>query len=117
MSKQTNKILFYYVNPFYYYQLYYYFINPFLYGLVGMGRKRLGIVARSFTIETRQSDLIDKLADRGNKPASHIVRMALVQYLKQYTDTWECLVCGNHNNLKFEKCWNCDADKNTQGKM
>jgi hypothetical protein len=44
-----------------------------------MGRKRLGVVARSFTIETRQSDLID--------------------------------------NLKFEKCWNCDADKNTQGKM
>lgn len=79
-----------------------------------MGRKRLGIVARSFTIETRQSELIDKLADRGNKPASHIVRMALVQYLKQYTDTWECLVCGNHNNLKFEKCWNCDASKNTQ---
>ena len=79
-----------------------------------MGRRRLGIVARSFTIETRQSELIDKLADRGNKPASHIVRMALVQYLKQYTDTWECLVCGNHNNLKFEQCWNCDAAKNTQ---
>ena len=82
-----------------------------------MGRKRLGIVARSFTIENRQSDLIDKLADRGNKPASHIVRMALTQYLKQYTDTWECLVCHNHNNTKFTKCWNCDADKNTQGKI
>ena len=26
-----------------------------------MGRKRLGIVARSFTIETRQSELIDKI--------------------------------------------------------
>ena len=82
--------------------------------LLTMGRKRLGVVARSFTIETRQSDLIDKLADRANKPASHIVRMALVQYLKQYTDTWECLVCHNHNNLKFEKCWNCDAPKNMQ---
>ena len=85
--------------------------------LVSMGRKRLGVVARSFTIETRQSDLIDKLADRGGKPASHIVRMALVQYLKQYTDTWECLVCHNHNNLKFEKCWNCDAEKNMQGQI
>ena len=79
-----------------------------------MGRRRLGIVARSFTIETRQSELIDKLADRGNKPASHIVRMALVEYLKQYTDTWQCLACGMNNNNKYEQCWNCHADKNTQ---
>tara|TARA_R110001599_G_scaffold46047_1_gene135402 strand:- start:43 stop:339 length:297 start_codon:yes stop_codon:yes gene_type:complete len=79
-----------------------------------MGRKRLGVVARSFTIETRQSDLIDKLADRGNKPASHIVRMALVQYLAGYMDTWECLVCHSHNDNKFDKCWNCNCDKDYQ---
>jgi hypothetical protein len=85
--------------------------------LLLMGRKRLGVMARSFTIETRQSDLIDKLADRGNKPASHIVRMALVQYLKGYMDTWECLVCHSHNDNKFEKCWNCNFEKDTQGLM
>ena len=79
-----------------------------------MGRRRLGIVARSFTIETRQSELIDKLADRGNKPASHIVRMALVQYLKQYTEKWECLVCHSYNDNKYTKCWNCDHEKDTK---
>jgi len=78
-----------------------------------MGRKRLGIVARSFTIENRQSDLIDKLAQRGNKPASHIVRMALVQYLKQYTDTWECLVCRKHNDKRFKTCWDCQSEMGT----
>lgn len=78
-----------------------------------MGRKRLGIVARSFTIENRQSDLIDKLADRGNKPASHIVRMALAAYLKQYTDTWECLVCRKHNDNRYTKCWDCQNEKGT----
>ncbi len=83
--------------------------------LIDMGRKRLGIVARSFTIETRQSELIDKLANQGNKPASHIVRMALVQYLKQYTDTWECLVCGKHSDERYSECWNCNQPKGTQG--
>jgi hypothetical protein len=80
-----------------------------------MGRRRLGIVARSFTITGKQSDLIDKLARQGRKPASHIVRMALVDYLKQFMDKWECLVCGKSNNDLYIDCFNCTYPKGTQG--
>ena len=80
-----------------------------------MGRRRLGIIARSFTIESKQSDLIDKLAHQGSKPASHIVRMALSEYLKKYTDMWNCLVCGKQNHIQYDQCWGCDQPKGTQG--
>jgi|TARA_R110001599_G_scaffold278133_1_gene479528 hypothetical protein len=80
-----------------------------------MGRRRLGIVARSFTIESKQSDLIDKLAQQGSKPASHIVRMALSEYLRKYTDMWNCLVCGKQNHIQYDQCWGCDQPKGTQG--
>jgi hypothetical protein len=80
-----------------------------------MGRRRLGIVARSFTIDLKQSELIDTLSYKRGKPASHIVRMALTEYLKRYTDSWECLVCGKENNTRYTDCWGCDQPKGTQG--
>jgi len=85
--------------------------------ILDMGRKRLGIVARSFTITAKQSELIDKLATQGRKPASHIVRMALVSYLKQFMDKWECLVCGKSNNNLYDDCFNCTQPKGTQGEL
>jgi hypothetical protein len=77
-----------------------------------MGRRRLGIVARSFTIESKQSDFHPQ---QGSKPASHIVRMALSEYLRKYTDMWNCLVCGKQNHIQYDQCWGCDQPKGTQG--
>ena len=41
--------------------------------------------------------------------------MALAEYLRKYTDMWNCLVCGKQNHIQYDQCWGCDQPKGTQG--
>ena len=79
-----------------------------------MGRKKLGVVAKAYTITYEQALFVTKFADAKGCPESHVVRMAIQNELQKHKHTWDCLVCGAQNDTKFSKCWQCENEKGTQ---
>ena len=79
-----------------------------------MGRKQLGVVAKSYTITFDQALFVSKYADAKGCPESHVVRMAIQAVLDKYKTKWECLVCDAVNDIAYNKCWDCGMDKGTQ---
>ena len=49
-----------------------------------MGRKKLGVVGRSYTITFDQALFVSKFADAKGCPESHVVRMAIQEVLNKY---------------------------------
>jgi len=79
-----------------------------------VGRKQLGVVAKSYTITFDQALFVSKFADAKGCPESHVVRMAIQEVLNKYKTKWECLVCDAVNDIAYTKCWDCGMEKGTQ---
>ena len=54
-----------------------------------MGRKKLGVVAKAYTITYEQALFVTKFADAKGCPESHVVRMALQEVMNKYKTNWE----------------------------
>jgi len=79
-----------------------------------MGRRRLGVLPVSISMDRKLSDLIDRYLENNKGTRSHVVNMALTAYepLKAfdvYRDWWECDMprCRSLNPPKNEKCQKC----------
>ena len=79
-----------------------------------MGRKKLGVVAKAYTITYDQALFVSKFADAKGCPESHVVRMAIQEVLNKYKTKWECVVCEAVNDNRYESCWDCKQPKGTQ---
>jgi len=79
-----------------------------------MGRKRLGVIPVSISMDRKLSDLIDRYLEKNKGTRSHVVNMALDAYeplaaFDIYRDYWECdnVKCRQQNHPKAEKCEYC----------